>query len=62
MYVCVCKGITCGQIRAAVAEGEVSHVRDLSRQYGLATQCGKCAQCARGIVDESLQQQTKPGR
>lgn len=62
MYVCVCKGITCGQIRAAVTEGEVSHVRDLSRQFGLATQCGKCAQSARGIVEVSLQQLMRSSR
>ncbi len=60
MYVCVCKGITCGQIRSAVAEGGVQHVRDLSQRYGLATQCGKCAQCARGIVQDSLQMRAAP--
>lgn len=58
MYVCLCKGITCGQIRTAVAEGGAQHVRDLTQQLGLATQCGKCAKCARGVLQETLQQQT----
>ena len=51
MYVCICKQITCGQVRAAASEG-VSSVRDLKRQLGVASECGKCAGCARGVLDE----------
>ena len=52
MYVCICKQITCGQIRAAASEG-VSSVRDLKQQLGVASQCGKCAGCARGVLEEA---------
>lgn len=52
MYVCVCKQVTCGQIRAAASEG-IDSVRDLKQQLGVASQCGKCAGCARGILEQA---------
>ena len=52
MYVCICKQVTCGQIRAAASAG-VSSVRDLKQQLGVASQCGKCAGCARGILEQA---------
>lgn len=55
MYVCLCKNITCGQIRLVACKGART-VRDLKEQLGVASQCGKCAQSARGILEESLQQ------
>lgn len=51
MYVCLCKQITSGQIREAVDEGRVGCLRSLVRELGVATQCGKCAQCAREVVN-----------
>lgn len=53
MYVCLCKGITDTQIRAAVADG-ASSLRDVSSTLGVASQCGKCGIIARDIVRESL--------
>jgi bacterioferritin-associated ferredoxin len=53
MYVCICKGITDTQIRAAVEEG-ASSVRDVRKTLGVASQCGKCGILARDIVRESL--------
>ena len=53
MYICICQKITCGQIRAAAGAG-ISSVRDLKQQLGVASQCGKCAGCARGVLDEAL--------
>jgi bacterioferritin-associated ferredoxin len=51
MYVCICKQVTCGQIRAAATEG-IDSVRDLRERLGVASQCGKCASCARGILEQ----------
>lgn len=52
MYVCVCSGITDKQIREAVSEG-VSFA-EMRNQLGLASQCGKCANLARQVFNESL--------
>jgi bacterioferritin-associated ferredoxin len=49
MYVCLCKGVTDGQIIAAIAEGAAS-VRDVRDQLGVMTECGKCACLTRDIV------------
>jgi bacterioferritin-associated ferredoxin len=53
MYVCICKGITDTQIRAAVEEG-ASSMRDVRKTLGVASQCGKCSILTREIVRESL--------
>jgi bacterioferritin-associated ferredoxin len=53
MYVCICQQITCGQIRAAADNG-ANNVRDLRNQLGVASQCGKCAGCARGVLEDAL--------
>lgn len=53
MYVCICQQITCGQIRAAADNG-VNNVRALKQQLGVASQCGKCAGCARGVLEDAL--------
>ena len=43
-----------GQIREAVECGEACSLRDVSRQLGVGTQCGKCGQCARNLIKEAL--------
>jgi len=53
MYVCICKGITDTQIRAAVQDG-ASSLREVNNSLGVASQCGKCGIMAREIVRESL--------
>jgi bacterioferritin-associated ferredoxin len=53
MYVCLCKGITDTQIRAAVEDGANS-LRDVRNTLGVSSQCGKCGILARDIVRESL--------
>ena len=55
VYVCVCKGITDHQIKAAVTEGATS-VGRLRKHLGVASQCGKCACLTREIIDETLSQ------
>lgn len=56
MYVCLCKGITDHQIRDAVDNGAHSF-RDVRKTLGVATQCGKCACAANGIIKTKLQDQ-----
>lgn len=58
MYVCLCKGITDTQIRAAVQEG-ASSLREIHASLGVASQCGKCGIMARDIVRESLNDLTE---
>ena len=53
MYVCLCKGITDTQIRAAVQDG-ASSMRELRNTLGVASQCGKCGVLARDIVRDSI--------
>ncbi len=56
MYVCICKGITDHQIRAAVRNGAVS-MRSLNRELGVASQCSKCSRQAREVLREALVQE-----
>ena len=49
MIICVCKAISDRHIRSAVTGG-VSSVRELSRQTGLCTCCGKCVPEARATI------------
>lgn len=53
MYVCVCKGITDTQIKAAIDDGAVT-LGQLRKTLGVASQCGKCAFMTRDILDEAL--------
>ncbi len=53
MYVCLCKGITDTQIRAAVEDGANS-LREVRNNLGVASQCGKCGILTREIVRETL--------
>ncbi|WP_144571525.1 bacterioferritin-associated ferredoxin [Azomonas agilis] len=53
MYVCLCHGITDGQIREAITDGCYSF-RDVRVTLGVATQCGKCACAAKALVHETL--------
>ena len=49
MIVCVCRRISDHQIREAAAEGAVS-LECLQFELGVATQCGRCADCASRIL------------
>ncbi|AXQ27435.1 (2Fe-2S)-binding protein [Solimonas sp. K1W22B-7] len=54
MIVCVCKAVSDRHIRRAAAAGEVVSLRDLTRELGLGTCCGKCVPAAREVLDEAL--------
>lgn len=51
MIVCVCHSITDHQIRHAAQQG-VSSMNQLKQQLPVATNCGKCGDCARRIINE----------
>lgn len=53
MFVCVCNAVTEKDIGTAVAEGCQS-LRELSRQLGVGTCCGRCCDCARGVLQDTL--------
>lgn len=50
MYVCVCRAVTDRQIHKAIDEG-VRTMRELRLKLGVCSACGKCAQCAKEILD-----------
>lgn len=59
MYVCLCKGVTDKTIKKAVASGDVESMRDLRQQYGVASQCGCCKQCAKETLNEAMAERTQ---
>jgi bacterioferritin-associated ferredoxin len=59
MYVCICKAVTDSAIRTAVSEG-ASSLRELSLRTGCSTQCGRCVNTAREILDAALADQGAP--
>jgi bacterioferritin-associated ferredoxin len=52
MYICVCNGITDGDIRSCVQQGACC-MADLQRELGVATQCGRCESHAREFLGEA---------
>ncbi len=53
MYVCLCNSVTDSEIRGAIKLG-VRSMQDLSATLGVATCCGRCTDCARSVLAESL--------
>ena len=53
MIVCVCHGINEKAIHEAVANGACT-MSDLACMTGIATCCGKCADCACNVLNEAL--------
>lgn len=49
MYVCLCHAVTDRDIRAAADNG-VTSMRQLGKELGVGTQCGRCARTAREIL------------
>jgi bacterioferritin-associated ferredoxin len=54
MIVCVCKAVSDRHIRSAVKNGATC-LRDLSRELGVGTCCGKCLPEAKSTLSASLE-------
>ncbi|WP_416139500.1 (2Fe-2S)-binding protein [Halomonas sp. HK25] len=60
MFVCLCKGVSDHQIRQTVEDGARSW-RDVQRETGCGTQCGKCAVQAKGLTREAVKAELMVG-
>lgn len=49
MIVCICKAVSDKRIRHAASEGVIT-LRELSRELGVGTCCGKCVPQAREVL------------
>ena len=54
MIVCVCKAVSERHIKSAV-KGGARNMRDLTRELGVGTCCGKCVPEARATLSASLE-------
>jgi len=54
MYVCLCQNVTDTDIRHLVRTQGVGTLRELREHLGVATQCGKCAKCAKDVLREAV--------
>lgn len=60
MFICICNKVTDSQIRDACAQG-ASSVDCLKNRLKVATCCGRCEDCARGVLEDALAA-SQPGR
>ena len=58
MYVCICHGISEKRLTQAVQEGARSF-EQLQATTGVATCCGCCETCARQVLHETLDSQSR---
>ncbi len=58
MYVCICNSVTDRDILNAAESGARS-LEDLSNQLNVATCCGRCASCAKGLLKQSCDTSSK---
>jgi bacterioferritin-associated ferredoxin len=56
MYVCLCKAVTDRQIKESLMGG--ASYADIRRELGVATQCGKCGQQAKSIIETTVRKAT----
>ena len=53
MYICICHSVTDKAIRAAAAKG-ASSMEALAEELNVGTCCGRCSDCARKVLNQSL--------
>jgi len=52
VYVCICKGITEGQLKEAVGARKNQSVKDVMKTLGVGSDCGTCVEDAvRTLLD-----------
>ena len=51
MYVCICNAVTERQVRECVSSG-ASSLDELASRLGLGAGCGRCRECAAGLLEE----------
>ena len=54
MYVCLCRNVTDKAIRQLVQSEGVTTMRELREHLGVSTHCGKCAVCAKEVLQEAV--------
>jgi bacterioferritin-associated ferredoxin len=59
MIICICKAVSDRHIRSAVKDG-ATNLRDLTRELGVGTCCGKCLPEARATLCASLDSRAEP--
>ena len=59
MYVCICNAVNERRIQKAVQDG-TRKFKTLCRELNIASQCGKCALCAKACFDQELAKQSEP--
>lgn len=59
MYVCLCKSVTDSDIIEAV-NGGVRTMRQLARQTGCSSNCGRCAVTAAEVLGQAVGQGPQP--
>jgi bacterioferritin-associated ferredoxin len=53
MIICICKAVSDRHIRSAV-KGGATRLRDLTRELGVGSRCGKCLPEAKATLSASL--------
>lgn len=59
MYICLCFGVTDKVIKKTVAESDTCSIRQLTKQLGFGTQCGKCLCHTKTLLEEVKQERDR---
>jgi len=54
MLVCVCHSISDKMLRNLILEKNIMNIREIRRCTSLGSQCGKCIQLTKELLDKSL--------
>tara|TARA_B100000700_G_scaffold47674_1_gene50231 strand:- start:7091 stop:7285 length:195 start_codon:yes stop_codon:yes gene_type:complete len=53
VYICLCHGVSDKKIEQAIDDGARS-MRDLTKELKVGSQCGKCCNCTKKILNQKL--------